>query len=80
VILAGTLFTNKTRKKVIASKYPLRLKPIMMVNIGIDYRPPANSDGTPSESVSDVLVRMNQLVSTIESMYSGTGFPVGIIA
>eukprot|EP00607_Mallomonas_marina_P004688 CAMPEP_0182431660 /NCGR_PEP_ID=MMETSP1167-20130531/50874_1 /TAXON_ID=2988 /ORGANISM="Mallomonas Sp, Strain CCMP3275" /LENGTH=225 /DNA_ID=CAMNT_0024618253 /DNA_START=272 /DNA_END=949 /DNA_ORIENTATION=- len=39
--------------------------------IGIKYRPPPNTDGTPSESISDVLVRMNQLVSTIESMYSG---------
>ena len=38
---------------------------------GINYRPPPNSDGTPSDSVSDVLVRANQLVSTIESMYSG---------
>ena len=27
--------------------------------------------GTGSESVATVLVRMNQLVSTIESMYSG---------
>lgn len=38
---------------------------------GIKFRPPPNNDGTPSESVSDVLVRGNQLVSTIESMYSG---------
>eukprot|EP01031_Cornospumella_fuschlensis_P030136 gene30136-36405_t len=38
--------------------------------VGIRYRPPPTSDGTPSESVQDVLVRMNQLVSTIESMYS----------
>lgn len=38
---------------------------------GVNYKPPANNDGTPSESVSDVLVRGNQLVSTIESMYSG---------
>jgi broad specificity phosphatase PhoE len=38
---------------------------------GTTYRPPPNNDGTPSESVSDVLVRGNQLVSTIESMYSG---------
>ena len=38
---------------------------------GIKYRPKPNFDGTPSESVSDVLVRGNQLVSTIESMYSG---------
>ena len=39
---------------------------------GINYKPPKNSDGTPSESVSDVLVRDNQLISTVESMYSGT--------
>lgn len=38
---------------------------------GTKYRPPPNNDGTPTESVSDVLVRGNQLVSTIESMYSG---------
>eukprot|EP01036_Dinobryon_divergens_P039688 gene39688-52354_t len=38
---------------------------------GSKYRPPANTDGTPSDSVSDVLVRVNQLISTIESMYSG---------
>lgn len=38
---------------------------------GIKYRPPPNNDGTPTESVTDVLVRSNQLVSTIESMYSG---------
>lgn len=38
---------------------------------GIKYKPPPNNDGTPTESVSDVLVRGNQLVSTIESMYSG---------
>ena len=37
----------------------------------IKYRPPASTDGTPSDSVSDVLVRMNQLISTIESLYSG---------
>ena len=37
----------------------------------INYRPPASKDGTPSDSISDVLVRMNQLVSTIESLYSG---------
>lgn len=38
---------------------------------GINSRPKPNNDGTPSESVADVLVRGNQLVSTIESMYSG---------
>jgi broad specificity phosphatase PhoE len=38
---------------------------------GINYRPPVNTDGTPSDSVATVLVRINQLVSSIESMYSG---------
>ena len=38
---------------------------------GIKFRPPPNNDGTPSESVSDVLVRMNQVMSTIDAMYSG---------
>jgi broad specificity phosphatase PhoE len=38
---------------------------------GTAYRPPPNNDGTPSESVRDVLVRGNQLVSTIESMHTG---------
>lgn len=38
---------------------------------GILWKPPKNSDGTPNESVTDVLVRGNQLVSTIESMHSG---------
>lgn len=37
----------------------------------IKYRPDANNDGTPSESVDDVYVRGNQLIATIESMYSG---------
>ena len=35
--------------------------------LGVEYRPPATNDGTPSESVSVVLVRENQLVSTIVS-------------
>lgn len=38
---------------------------------GINYRAPAANDGTPSDSIADVLVRANQLVSTMESMYSG---------
>ena len=33
--------------------------------IGITYRPPQNTDGTPSDSVATVLVRMNQLVSSV---------------
>lgn len=38
---------------------------------GINYRPPQTTDGTPSDSVAIVLVRANQLLSTVESMYSG---------
>lgn len=38
---------------------------------GVKYRPPPATDGTPSESVNDVLVRVNQLVSTLEGLYSG---------
>mmetsp|Transcript_35461 Transcript_35461/g.33641 ORF Transcript_35461/g.33641 Transcript_35461/m.33641 type:complete len:327 (+) Transcript_35461:196-1176(+) len=38
---------------------------------GINYRPPPTSDGTPSDSIATVLMRTNQLVSTMESMYSG---------
>lgn len=38
---------------------------------GIYYRAPPNTDGTPTDSVADVLVRGNQLLSTIDSMYSG---------
>jgi broad specificity phosphatase PhoE len=39
--------------------------------LGVKYRPPPNTDGTPTESVNDVLIRSNQLVSTIESFHSG---------
>ena len=38
---------------------------------GANYRPPPAKDGTPSDSINDVLVRANQLVATMESMYSG---------
>jgi broad specificity phosphatase PhoE len=38
---------------------------------GIKYKPAPITDGTSSDSVMDVLVRGNQLVSTLESMYSG---------
>ena len=38
---------------------------------GVKWRAPQNSDGTPTDSVSDVLVRMNQLISSVESFYSG---------
>lgn len=38
---------------------------------GINYKPPPNNDGTPTESVSDVLVRDNQLISSIETSHGG---------
>ena len=38
---------------------------------GVKYKPPPATDGTPSDSVNDVLVRANQLVSTLEGLYSG---------
>lgn len=38
---------------------------------GASYKPPPATDGTPSDSVKDVLVRANQLVSTLEGLYSG---------
>lgn len=43
----------------------------LLIHAGVNYKPLKNTDGTPSESVSDVLVRANQLISTVESMYSG---------
>ena len=35
------------------------------------WRPPASDDGTPHESVQDVLVRVRQLMSKLETQYSG---------
>lgn len=35
------------------------------------WRPPRGTDGTPPESVSDVLVRVQQLLSLLETQYSG---------
>ncbi|GAQ90101.1 histidine phosphatase [Klebsormidium nitens] len=35
------------------------------------YRPPAFVDGTPNESVNDVLVRVRQLMSILETQYQG---------
>ena len=34
-------------------------------------RPPPFTDGTPNESVNDVLVRVTQLMSVLETQYSG---------
>ena len=36
-----------------------------------DLRPPGNYDGTPNESVADVLARGRQLLSVTETQYSG---------
>ena len=38
---------------------------------GIDFKTAPSPDGTPSDSVNNVLVRIRQLISTIEGMYSG---------
>eukprot|EP01035_Chromulina_nebulosa_P018499 gene18499-24216_t len=34
---------------------------------GIKYRPPVNTDGTPSDSVSDVLVRDSEILSILQA-------------
>eukprot|EP00898_Chlorokybus_atmophyticus_P003933 jgi/Chlat1/4540/Chrsp29S04450 len=36
------------------------------------WRPPPNTDGTPNESVADVFVRVAQLMSILETQYSGS--------
>lgn len=40
-------------------------------NISPDMKPPPISDGTPNESVADVFVRVTQLMSILETQYSG---------
>lgn len=35
------------------------------------FKPPPTDDGTPNESVSDVFVRVTQLMSILETQYSG---------
>ena len=40
-------------------------------NISPDMKPPPISDGTPNESVADVFVRVTQLMSMLETQYSG---------
>ncbi|XP_072960033.1 uncharacterized protein [Typha angustifolia] len=40
-------------------------------NISPDIKPPPIADGTPNESVSDVFVRVTQLMSILETQYSG---------
>ncbi|CAK0756580.1 hypothetical protein CVIRNUC_002467 [Coccomyxa viridis] len=36
-----------------------------------EWRPPRGSDGTPNESISDVLVRVRQVMSITETQYNG---------
>lgn len=36
-----------------------------------NWRPPPYFDGTPNESVADVLVRVTQLMSVLETQYFG---------
>nr|BAJ87943.1 predicted protein [Hordeum vulgare subsp. vulgare] len=40
-------------------------------NISSDIKPPPTYDGTPNESVADVFVRVTQLMSILETQYSG---------
>ncbi|GJM93664.1 hypothetical protein PR202_ga10245 [Eleusine coracana subsp. coracana] len=40
-------------------------------SISPDLKPPPISDGTPNESVADVFVRVTQLMSILETQYSG---------
>nr|CAD1834232.1 unnamed protein product [Ananas comosus var. bracteatus] len=40
-------------------------------NISPNIKPPPISDGTPNESVADVFVRVTQLMSILETQYSG---------
>lgn len=65
----GKLFTKAsecTQDTIVDHRSIEKLKNIGDEREGINFRPPPNNDGTPSESVSDVLIRQNQLVSTIE--------------
>lgn len=38
---------------------------------GRDGRPPSNDDGTPAETLSDQVVRLTNLMSVLETLYSG---------
>jgi hypothetical protein len=38
---------------------------------GLGGRPPENEDGTPNETLSDQATRLRQLLSILESQYSG---------
>jgi len=38
---------------------------------GMEGRPPANIDGTPHETLADQTVRLRQLLSVLETLYSG---------
>ena len=38
---------------------------------GTEGRPPSNEDGTPHETLQDQVVRLRQLLSVLETQYSG---------
>ena len=38
---------------------------------GLGARPPANTDGTPNDTLADQAIRLRQLLSILESQYSG---------
>ena len=40
-------------------------------NDGMGGRPPSNEDGTPHETLSDQVVRLQQMISVLETQYSG---------
>ena len=40
-------------------------------NTGLGGRPPPNEDGTPHERLADVSIRLRQLISVLETQYSG---------
>lgn len=40
-------------------------------NDGLGARPPPNDDGTPNETLNDQVIRLRQLLSILESQYSG---------
>lgn len=49
---------------------------------GKEGRPPSNDDGTPNETLADQVVRLQQLISVLETQYSGDTilliFPDGV--
>lgn len=57
------------------TKFKLNIKRVTQIyeSDGISPRtkPPPIDDGTPNESVADVFVRVTQLMSVLETQYSG---------